>query len=189
MHWEHFAAVLGDPQSKTRVSLCENCGGQVFLVDEEGKLGPSQKFRSSDRSESHKQRWLHCAAACALEGRGRLRHPSCHCKTTSAASSAKTFNIQTIVSSTPGPSLSQPMTPSMKRTSRKINATEKLRVIHWRCCVIFPWRISTSATRVVMIHEDAWVSAAKLNERGMPALSWMNWVKNPMGAAISTAPT
>src|SRR3954451_3044008 len=38
MHWKHFAAVLGGPQLETEVHLCESCGGQVFFVDEIGKL-------------------------------------------------------------------------------------------------------------------------------------------------------
>jgi hypothetical protein len=45
MHSEHFAGEADAPQLETASRLCENCGGQVFLVDEEGKLGPSSRSR------------------------------------------------------------------------------------------------------------------------------------------------
>ena len=42
MHWEHFAAETHALQLETASRLCENCGGQVLLVDGVGKLGLSR---------------------------------------------------------------------------------------------------------------------------------------------------
>jgi hypothetical protein len=38
MHWKHFAAESIQPQSEIDLRLCRTCGGQVFFVEEIGKL-------------------------------------------------------------------------------------------------------------------------------------------------------
>ena len=39
MHCQHSAAALRTPQLETGCVLCRSCGGLVFCVDEEGKVG------------------------------------------------------------------------------------------------------------------------------------------------------
>ena len=51
MHWEHFARVPCELQSQSESALCRNCGGQVFLVDEEGKQASNfaRRIRADER--------------------------------------------------------------------------------------------------------------------------------------------
>ena len=56
MHCEHFDGEAHAPQLETAFPLCESCGGQVFLVDVEGKLGTNLEFR--EQSPRNMQRIL-----------------------------------------------------------------------------------------------------------------------------------
>src|SRR6266700_2608216 len=60
--------------------------------------------------------------------------------TMSPARTEKATQHQTMVSVAPG-IFSNPNTPWITRTSRKIRETAKLRVIHWRCCWTLPLRM------------------------------------------------
>ena len=97
----------------------------------------------------------------------RDRRNSSKYRTKSASGTASATQLQTMASM----NWPQLKIPAIARTSRKIIAQAKLRVIHCRCSCTLPFRMNAIAISVQNIQIAAWNTAAIVKERVAPALA------------------